>query len=56
MTNECEILKEIHRIREEIYEEIKDMTPAESAKHAKDIANKLIKEYNLKVEYKKSDD
>jgi hypothetical protein len=34
MTNEPKALKEIHDIREKIYEETKNMTSEERAKHA----------------------
>jgi hypothetical protein len=48
MMNEPKSLKEIHEIREKIYEETKHMTPAERAEYAHSEAQKLIKEYNLK--------
>ena len=51
MTNEPRALKEIHDIREKIYEETRNMTPEERAKHAHNEAQKLIKQYNLKVKY-----
>ena len=49
--NEPEALKEIHEIREKIYEETKNMTPAERAAHAHNEAQKLIWQYNLKMKY-----
>jgi len=51
MKNEPRALREIHEIREKIYEETKNMTPAERTKHTNDAAEKLIKMYNLKVVY-----
>jgi hypothetical protein len=51
MTNEPKALKEIHEIREKIYEETKNMTPAERAAHARNEAQKLIKKYNLNLKY-----
>ena len=51
MKNEPKELKEIHFIREKIYEETKNMTPLERTKHANDIARNIIKEYNLKIQY-----
>jgi hypothetical protein len=51
MTNESKSLKEIHKIREEIYEATKDMTPSERAVYANDQAQLLIHTYNLKLEY-----
>jgi shikimate kinase len=51
MTNEPKALKEIHDIREKIYEETKNMTPEERANHAHNEAQKIIKKYNLKNKY-----
>jgi hypothetical protein len=51
MMNESKSLKEIHMIREEIYEETKDMTPSERAVYANTQAQLLINKYNLKLEY-----
>ena len=51
MKTEPKAIKEIHDIRETIYEETKNMTPEERAKHAHYEAQKLIKQYNLKVTY-----
>ena len=51
MKNEPKALKEVHIIREEIYEETKDMTPAERAAYANAQAQLLINKYNLKLEY-----
>jgi hypothetical protein len=49
--NESKSLKEIHNIREEIYEETKNMTPAERAQYANAQAQIIIKKYNLKIKY-----
>jgi hypothetical protein len=49
--NEPKALKEIHDIREKIYEETKNMTPEERVNYAHYEAQKLIKQYNLKVNY-----
>ena len=54
MRNESKALQEIHKIREEIYEETKNMTPAERTAHAAEIAKKVIKKYNLKIQYEKT--
>ncbi|MDR0643685.1 MAG: hypothetical protein LBG05_02045 [Treponema sp.] len=51
MMNEPKALKEIHNIREKIFEETKNMTPAGRAKYANAQAQIIIKEYNLKIEY-----
>jgi hypothetical protein len=49
MKNEPSALKEIHNIRERIYEKTKDMTSEERATHAHHEALTLIKQYNLKI-------
>ena len=51
MRNEPKALKEIHDIREKIYEETKNMTPEERVRYAHCEAQKLIKQYNLKIKY-----
>ena len=51
MMNESKALKEIHEIREKIYEETRNMTPAERAAHAHNEAKKLIEKYKLKIKY-----
>jgi len=51
MRNEPEAIKEIHDIREKIYEETKNMTPEERVRHAHYEAQKLIKQYKLKIRY-----
>jgi hypothetical protein len=52
MMNEPKALKEIHIIREKIFEETKNMTPFERSQYANNQAKILIKEYNLKIKYK----
>jgi len=54
MRNESKALKEIHDIREKIYEETKNMTPTERTKYANDMAKKVIEEYGLKMQYDKN--
>jgi hypothetical protein len=49
MRNEPSALKEIHDIRERIYEETKNMTSEERATHAHREAQTLIRQYNLKI-------
>jgi hypothetical protein len=51
MMNEPESLKEVHVIREAIYEETKGMTPSERAVYANTQAQLLINRYHLKLEY-----
>ena len=51
MMNEPKALKEIHDIREEIYEETKGMTSKERVEYTHCEAQKLIKQYNLKINY-----
>jgi len=51
MRNEPKALREIHIIREQIYEETKDMTPEEHTKYVNDKARQFIEEYNIKIEY-----
>ena len=51
MKNEPKALKEIHDIREKIYEETKNMTTEERVQHTHDEAQKLINQYNLKIKY-----
>jgi len=51
MMNEPKALKEIHDIREKIYEETKNMTSEERVKYVHYEAQKLIKQYNLKISY-----
>ena len=55
MKNESIVLQEIHKMREEIYEETKNMTTAERTKHASEMAKKVIKEYNLQINYENFD-
>ena len=51
MRNEPKEVKEIHEIREKIYEETKNMTSEERAKYAHCEALKLLKQYSLKINY-----
>jgi hypothetical protein len=51
MNNEPKTLKEVHRIRAEIYEETKNMTPSERADYANAQAQLLIEKYKLKLKY-----
>jgi len=51
MMNESKALKEIHDIREKIYEETKNLTSEERVNHAHSEAQKLIKQYGLKINY-----
>ncbi|MDR2601050.1 MAG: hypothetical protein LBC53_01155 [Spirochaetaceae bacterium] len=51
MRNEPGALKEIHIIREKIYEETKNMTSSERAAYANAQAKLLINKYNLKLKY-----
>ena len=53
MKTESNALKEIHEIRENIYEETKNMSPEERVKHTHYEAQKLIEQYNMKVNYEK---
>lgn len=46
---EPESMKEIHRIREKIYEEIKDMSPGEQISRSRAKVESLIKQYGLKL-------
>jgi len=43
------ILDEIHEIRRQIYEEIKDMTPEERSEYFRRETAPVIKEYGMKV-------
>jgi hypothetical protein len=51
MNNEPQALKEVHRIRAEIYEETKNMTPSERADYANAQAQLLIEKYKLNLNY-----
>ena len=51
MRNEPKEVKEIHEIREKIYEETKNMTSEERATYAHSEAQKLLKQYSLKINY-----
>jgi hypothetical protein len=47
--NESAAMREIHEIRERIYEETKDMTQAERAALTRREAQEMIDKYGLKV-------
>ena len=46
---EPESMKEIHRIREKLFEESKDKTPEEQIANSKIKVNALLKQYGLKL-------
>ena len=52
MSNEPKALKEIHRIREQIYEETKDLSPEERAERRNKIGKEIAEKYGLKVRQK----
>ena len=52
--SELKIIDEIHAIREQLYEETKDMTPEERTKYHNDRAREIIKKYNLEAQFVKS--
>ena len=49
MTNEPKAMREIHKIREGIYEETKNMLPEERAALTRKEAQEIIKKYGLHV-------
>jgi len=49
--NEPKALKEIHDIRVQLYEETKNMTLEERMHYAHSDAQKLIRQYNLKIKH-----
>jgi 3-oxoacyl-[acyl-carrier-protein] synthase III len=49
MTNEPRAMREIHEIRERIYEETKNMTQEERAELTRRAAQEMIDKYGLKV-------
>ena len=49
MYKEPKAMREIHRIQEKIYEEEKDMTPAQRIRRVKESARKLMEEYGIKA-------
>jgi len=49
------ILDEIHEIRRQIYEEIKDMTPEEIREFYRKDTEPIIKEYGMKVASRKEE-
>lgn len=46
---EPEAMREIHKIREQMYEEMKDMSPQERIRKIKEEAEEFKKEYGLKL-------
>ena len=50
--NEPQAMKEIHKIREQIYEETKNLSPEERAKGANITGKKLVEKYGLRVKQK----
>ena len=49
MTNEPRAMREIHEIREKIYEDTKHMTPEEQTELTRMEAQALIEKYGLKI-------
>ena len=49
MTNELKAMREIHKIREGIYEETKNMLPEDRAALTRKEAQEIIKKYGLHV-------
>jgi len=51
-SNEPTALREIHKIREQIYEETKNLSPEERAERRNKIGREIVEKYNLKVKQK----
>ena len=51
MTNEPRAMKEIHDIREKIYEDTKHMTPEEQTELTHREAQSLIEKFGLKIKH-----
>ena len=51
MTNEPRAMKEIHEIREKIYEDTKHMTPEEQTELTRREAQALIEKYGLRIKH-----
>jgi len=49
MKNEPRASREIHEIREQIYNEIKDMTPEGRSEYYRKAARKMIEKHGLKI-------
>jgi hypothetical protein len=47
--NESKVMEELHKIREKIYEEEKNMSIKERVKKTREESEKYIKEHNLKL-------
>ena len=43
-------MKEIHEIQEQIYEEIKDLSPTERVERSNKVAREFMKKHNLNLE------
>jgi hypothetical protein len=50
INDEPETMKELHRIREKLYEEMKDLPISEQGKLMRDKAERFMKEHGLKLE------
>ena len=51
-SNEPRALKEIHEIREQIYEETKNLSPEERAERRNKVGREIAEKYGLKVRQK----
>jgi hypothetical protein len=49
--DESKTMQEIHEIQEQIYEEMKDLSPDERARRINESALEYVKKYNLKVKF-----
>ena len=47
---EPKAMQEIHQIQEQIYEEIKDLSPVERVERSNKIAREFMKKHNLDLE------
>ena len=43
-------MQEIHKIQDQIYEEIKDLSPIERAERSNKVAHEFMKKHNLNLE------
>jgi shikimate kinase len=51
-SNEPRALREIHEIREQIYEETKNLSPEERAERRNKIGREIAEKYGLKIKHK----
>jgi len=51
-SNEPRALREIHEIREQIYEETKNLSPEERAERTNRIGREIAEKYGLKIKQK----